>query len=369
MRKDNIKLLSYTIERIKEKNKEVFNQMREILDKIYKDRWDIQVLSSLRDRLDLNGSEFTKLLSKCLESNEAVQLVIHFPDITITNTRKDTHNIKDLYVVLKFAVNMKLFSFDGFRTTLTNIEAFKGYSHSHLSTNRVISWFCTGSGPISTSISYMRATGFDAIKFQILCLNIDKFVKWESLEGVPYIRINTLNSGIYNDVPEWRIDEILNEQINDIPFERILPYLKVRYLKNKIIVNYDKELAKVLLSYLKNVKKYNIEDISGFYTERGTYLSSAAAVILEEGPFIKEFLNHNFYFKNQKLEPKIIDIDCNKGSNYLHKQITDEYVKRIETFFRNRYISSPGTYWEKNNDSTLTEDSESNQLVEQEISE
>ena len=62
---------------------------------------------------------------------------IHFPEFTITNSNGDSHNIRDLFVILDITVyseNIKILGdrLRGFRTTLTYKELISGYQHSHL---------------------------------------------------------------------------------------------------------------------------------------------------------------------------------------------------------------------------------------------
>ncbi len=74
-----------------------------------------------------------------------------------------------------------------------------GYSHSHLSHDRDLGKeinfksFCMGQTPLAQSVGILRA-GFDEDRFTMLLHQINLFVKWESLEGVPYMKIGSVSN-------------------------------------------------------------------------------------------------------------------------------------------------------------------------------
>jgi len=136
------------------------------------------------------------------------KVLIHFPEFDIINDEGAEHTILNLYIQLNynFSVVGKLESFGrelrGFRTTLTYEEAYSGYLHSHLYPLPQILTdddgdiepislnsgnFCLGgSSDINTILSTLNME-FSLDQYMILLLSLDDFVRWESLNGGPYI--------------------------------------------------------------------------------------------------------------------------------------------------------------------------------------
>lgn len=173
-----------------EKKKTVVEDMMTSLNAIYKDRWCFQFYNK----------------------NSSPHIIIHFPKFTITNSAREKHEITDLYVRLKFFLTDKGPQFgtsiSGFRTTLTDKEAEWGYLHSHISskTNYFDSFngncedtlcksFCLGTSEVLDLMQTMEgAEDFDKNIFELFLLTLDTYVKWESLEGGPYIKMQYLSN-------------------------------------------------------------------------------------------------------------------------------------------------------------------------------
>lgn len=126
-----------------------------------------------------------------------------FPEVTITNGRGDSkHIIKELWVRFdtdeKFSIN----NLCGARSYLTYGEALVGYRHSHLHSNIPNShippsfgYFCLGTGEINQVIASININGFNKINFTLFCIALITFVAWESIDGTPYIRYSSVESG------------------------------------------------------------------------------------------------------------------------------------------------------------------------------
>ena len=170
-----------------EGEKIIISEMITSLNSIYKDRWSFRFL-------DLHSFP---------------QILIYFPEFTIKNSSGDTHKILDLYVVLKpvLCSNGPNFgnSIYGFRTTLTDKEYSSGYIHSHIISTDVYfehfslndyayKSFCLGSSEVIDIMQILNnSSSFDKNMFELLLLTLDTYVKWESLEGGPYIRMSTID--------------------------------------------------------------------------------------------------------------------------------------------------------------------------------
>lgn len=152
--------------------------------------------------------------------NNAI-IIVHFPELTITNERGRTHLIRDMYARVVLSPNGKLHSGPQFhRATFTHAECKNNYLHSHVRTIRfdhLTEWQggCLGSGPIRDTISRL-SIDFSWEDWTLFAVQLDQYVHVESLEGGPYHRMESVgpNNG------RWR------EQHDIVRFPRLsLPLL------------------------------------------------------------------------------------------------------------------------------------------------
>lgn len=140
------------------------------------------------------------------------KLIIHWPEFEITNSKKHKHTIRDLFVKVFI-----IWSSDGKkarlsqvpngkRLTLTQAEVNVGYRHSHMSSGTTSEWghFCVGSGPVPDMIAQLLED-INPENFFLFLVLLDQYVRWESLEGGPYIRMASIStssgsSGSFNPI-------------------------------------------------------------------------------------------------------------------------------------------------------------------------
>lgn len=133
-------------------------------------------------------------------------VVIHFPVLPITNSRGINHEILDLYVKFQFDGNKLLSRMLGMRATIIPDEYNLQYLHSHLGRDGIgiFKKFCVGAGSemdrslANASIASIHGSIAEKmLKFKFLLHYLPLFLKWESLEGVPYVKIENL--GVRSD--------------------------------------------------------------------------------------------------------------------------------------------------------------------------
>lgn len=141
-----------------------------------------------------------------------ILFIVHYPSITIQNSRGDKRILKDLYVAHPVMMRQSSNSLEfcnplGARGTVSVVEFVVGYRHSHLETvpddfgfveecSPGFTDFCTGGDqPIDQARITMIDEGFD-IDFVELYLHLcNEFVTWESIEGGPHIHIEDIQWG------------------------------------------------------------------------------------------------------------------------------------------------------------------------------
>ena len=171
-------------------SKESFERFREFIKcviEIYQNDWDIKI------------QHFGLVNDKQVFTISSIDL--YFPQITISNTQHRSHIIKDLYVRVPIVITerkIKVRKILGTRSSQTYLEWSNGYRHSHLiSSPRSISFpnfsdFCLGTGEINALMSEINSEDFSRDRMLQFLINIITVVTHESLEGTPYIRIESL---------------------------------------------------------------------------------------------------------------------------------------------------------------------------------
>lgn len=280
-----------------------YKDLVECLDMFYPNRWDFKAASKYKFKNNPYRDDYA--------------LMIYFPDINITNSQGHNHNIKDLYVTLRFDNKGCKGQFLGTRSTRTELELKSNYTHSHLSSGSRIGHlnpFCTGTGEINLCIANLISE-FSGIKFKAFLAILKPYLDWESLEGGPYIKISNISDKqvIYDNYHTyWDIDQYTNtvknnldkltiyineEGIFDIQTQDIESLFDVDKIDQRIVVYKDVET----LNYysLQNNNSNNIQ-------------------------VDKDAL---FVFKDQPVFAKIINKEVNK--NNLIKTIHPNVTKRI----------------------------------------
>ena len=128
------------------------------------------------------------------EEGDYSYIMIWFPEVRIFNSRGETQTVRDLYVRLVIKDTARLSDFQMAVATFTASQWMSDYAHSHLPGITGFTHPCLGRGPISSTITLLRSEDFDETSWEIMCSQIEDFVKWESVEGGPYRYIRDITN-------------------------------------------------------------------------------------------------------------------------------------------------------------------------------
>jgi hypothetical protein len=222
---------------------------------------------------------------------------IHFPKISIINSNDLTHEIHDIFVKFNIKVaNEKLVcvpdTFQGARTSLSFNEYQSMYRHSHLpkrsnETNHIIfESFCIGTGqPISLSLAKL-AQEIEENEFISFCLQLEPYLSWESLEGVPFIKLETIvnvdnyHPLTYDNFVKHNIE--INQGKDYLSFDKY-KHLEYVFEKNNdytLIVPTDESIennidiyehSSSIIVYVNSDKEYFIRNSSNRIRDRSYY--------------------------------------------------------------------------------------------------
>ena len=264
-------------------------------------------------------------LSMRMISDTILEVAFLFPDITISNSRKASHNIKDLLVFAKFNLeNMKLYEdISGYRGSVSVQEVISNYNHSHLSKTSIgtITKFCLGDSEMAVLIAEMKTNPLTAQKIEYFCGALDQYVRWESLEGTPYIElknVNAANEPISNLAENVKLSYYTKFIKNKIPFKLNYEPLKQRF---SVKINEEDILALIPVgdSSVKAIKRD-----SAYYkiTTNNTELKRTASSRVS--------VRNTYYFDGVKAVilyevPESTDIKYS-----IHPHLVDYIVKKLE---------------------------------------
>ncbi len=298
------------------------NRLRTIetlLQKIYPDKWEIK------------------------KENNFINIIIWFPKITLTNWRKQKHDIEDLYVNLRLEYNLLLRHqpFYGLRTTVSYIEHINSYWHSHLLTKIVkdernvhFELFCIGLGIISQTLAVLKDEFIES-SFELLLYQIQDYLVWESASGGPYIRIDTFSYNSPLETLHYSLDikdiykKFIKKGLFDITIQE-------NRLSSFEVINddyFEDEVSKITKDYISNKEEFTdvLEYILAYKGENGKYYSREIVNI----PVIKEPI---LEFKSKKIYYKIKNDENEYVKQYAHPKITEYIARELSEEITKAYI-------------------------------
>jgi len=240
-------------------------------------------------------------------SYKSYKLIIYHGDIEISNSENEKHPIKELYSSFKIEhdeYNRRTWTTD-FRMFRGKYSAFEllnegGYLHSHCSTysshirdgevkidnNFIYSHdVCLGSSELGTLLG-TRHNSISAIDLTTIFMYIDTFVRWESLEGGPYRKLNDMYGstfGVRVSTDITNTDSMIRHLIHS-------GKLDIHMRDNKINSNID-SIIRILTesNILKNnrSKKNHIYDLS----KKKKYMELENSSLLSQVFFNGKYVN------------------------------------------------------------------------------
>ena len=126
-------------------------------------------------------------------------VLVHFPQVRITNEYNRFIDITHLWAKVEFNWEGKGKGYFGLNRSEYPVTQFRSnYMHSHVHHIPIEDFTCfaspcTGSGPINSTMSTLSMDFDDAI-WQLFCLELDRYVRVESIAGVPYHRLEQIGA-------------------------------------------------------------------------------------------------------------------------------------------------------------------------------
>ena len=313
-----------TFYKVKKETFDLIEKFNDIVESIYPNHWDLQIT--------LNRN-----YSKAHSINCTFNYVIYFPNITIRNSNKVSHNITDLYV--RFSIidynNISIGSLSGLRTSFTYNEYITGYIHSHLGNfrpneNLYYSSFCTGVSEIndlSMILNSDLSNNHDLLKMYLL--EIKSFVEWESIEGVPYKyfeRINKYENGRLSTLNQ--VSDSLLRNIDRFVNTLDITKMNLTFTSSKIVISNIEEVIETGDSSFFNSNYLCYKLANGEY----------ATTIIE--PKISP-IRSLFKFKNKPLNIKQVEKKPIENlDTYIHPSVVQIIKNKLEYEYTKKAITN-----------------------------
>lgn len=118
-------------------------------------------------------------------------ILVHFPRVRVTNEHDRFVDINHLWAKVGIKASGAGIGYFGVNRSEYELSHMKAdYLHSHVNGIPFDSFTtfqtpCLGSGPIRSTVATL-AVGYDEAIWQLFCLELDKYVRVESISGVPY---------------------------------------------------------------------------------------------------------------------------------------------------------------------------------------
>lgn len=175
---------------------------------------------------------------------------------------------------------------------------------------------CTGRGPINSSLSTL-AIGYDEAIWQLLCLELDRYVRVESIDGVPHHRLENIPAPGMGDAKDKFSMKSLR---GGVPWNSI----------------FGREQFKLFIKYLLETKKIRFNYSNGSY---GIGMSFIDTVVLISNEFISwyntEYNKHTFDLSYHDLVSNSIIKECiiTNGKVYIPRAVrrgsSDDYQRYV----------------------------------------
>ena len=317
-----------------------FNQFREAVktvQDIYEGYWDLEIEVYVTNTRKINQYHTHKEIQI-----KIVGIVLYFPTVLIKNRDNNSHNIKDLFVLIPLDIlnnNLYIDGIRGTRMTISYAEYCSHYLHSHLSvylhgnTDYIPSFtsFCTGSGEINMYQADINSEGFTVNKFIPYLLQILTLVSYESIEGTPYrrmrdIMIKSSSGSVFTVDREFAIryyntliDYYKNtSEILDIEFS-------FNNGKYEVVDNakFESFLTSIAMSDMDKQKVLCMKDETGTYYKFGS-----------DPNYIVPTINYTYIFQGKEFSFIVEDIPEESNNReiryFIHPEIKKVIKKRIE---------------------------------------
>lgn len=295
-------------------------------------------------------NDFSKALLDYLCTQNLYDIIVHFPEVTVTNEVDNSVDIQDLFIKVIIKGDGSYYDILGKRSTFTRSQFISRYIHSHiypLDKYNPHAWqaLCFGKGPIKETSKRLKCPSSEdhLIRWRMFCIELELWTQVESIMGTPYIKMSQICSKELNSYfmyESFGLDDNLKPLLSYAMKSGSIPFGFSD--SNYFIAMNDMELAFHITSlYNKMLEENEITPIDGVYCN----------CIINEGRL--KVICDNEIDESIKREVKILDFkgnpvylkiieDPNDGMTYkvLKPYIVQVIASRITMVVNQLYIEN-----------------------------
>ena len=341
--------------------KEFIEKVTPILQRVYPDRWDIQFLAKRAVGSELDSITPQRLIKRILFYQPYI--IIHFPYSKVINKYNSSIEIHDMFVKIILTADntdVMISELNGLMQTFTREQALVGYQFSHLysrqpSSHPEYQGFCLGSGEILQVKALFNSTrdyGF----FELFLYQIEAYLAWESLDGVPYRKMETVGQKTRPNLPTKFSNEYMifffNKVLLDISREEnSFTGIPIDFFKGSYSIFSDEESFNefIVNTYYKHYYELQLiapsDDIFGTLcvkTADGTFISRDNSTHDVSGEY--PYDRNPFYFKHKARYLREISVPIEVSSEpiekfYIHPIIKSYVTERLNKQINERFLT------------------------------
>lgn len=304
------------------------------------------MVKKLMEEESINSDTFYSTLYECCPKAMNClfdYFLIHWDTVTVTNEFDESEKIFDLFVKVRMeGVHVQGFSMA--KTTFTQRQYKANYVHSHVPRNKGIYFAqpCLGNGPIIKTISTLGTT-YNSQIWGLFCQELDSYVKTESIEGVPYIRISNIKicdsveedsinaaylKKAFNETEEYitYIKKIFKEFVNTGSIK--FAYKNGSYCYGEPIADIIVKYSSYFIDYIKtNIHTPRIQKQILNNLKKASYMNGALWVLSTSEIADLAYNSSDFiFFKGNEYHLKIIE---NDGNDIQYYYVVDTSIVRV----------------------------------------
>jgi len=281
----------------------------------------------------LNESEYDIQIN-----DDYVDLIVHYPEITITNSVELSHIIRDIYIKYEFKYNTKYkkryCNISIGRTTYTIEEWLSNYKFSHTTTGNLKEYtakLCFGNTELNEAVISLSSGLLKML--QTVILSFKEYLSWESLEGTPYIYISNIK-----DIGKYILFPTYLNSIEHAYIKLLYNITDLQYTYDLINGNYVIKLAQSTKIQIEEWLNNNISNASYFRINGLSYTNNSTYTNLDLSELNRTCTEINF--KNEYKVLKIIDSQADTiiPEKRVHINLVNKIVSRLEDEFTNYLI-------------------------------
>jgi hypothetical protein len=259
------------------------------------------------------------------------EILVYYPSVTVTNEFGKSIIIKELYIKIKLTLEGQLkTNFLLNRAEYSSIQFKNDYLHSHVCSipNHDFTNFqscCLGNGPIKGTIDNLHYNRYDENIWRLFCVELDKYVHTESLEGGPYHRLENVGKGISGG---YKLN-IVNKLSNTVSYKKIIKEFLIDYINEGLLkFNYKNNSFSLGMSKIDFIVSISNSFIQWFNKSR--YSRTYTLDNLINGMVIKKCIieNNDIY---------ILQNTTNDYSQYIGKRVCKFKGKDITLNITNNF--------------------------------